>query len=204
MKALNESRRKQIGRLAPSFSLRRSAPKTFEADECNQTGILTLASDLFPPSRFLRNSGSGNCSHYSGATVPDFHRVPRHLTAISGIAPAVSKNKTVLPGINFFPSYIFNHQILPKVLGSILPLSRALFCMRSAPRFGLEPPLPDFRDGQNNSCGVFFSHSSAKNRSRVSRLPDCRHAPRPTKIDESLAPALKIQFPQTTAHDPNR
>ena len=26
-------------------------PETFEADERNQTGILTLASDLFPPSR---------------------------------------------------------------------------------------------------------------------------------------------------------
>jgi hypothetical protein len=51
MKAFDESRRKQIGRLASSFSLRRSAPKGSGADERNQTGILTLASDLFPPSR---------------------------------------------------------------------------------------------------------------------------------------------------------
>jgi hypothetical protein len=43
-------------------------------DEHNQTGILTSASDRFPPSRFL--GGIGICSRYSGATVPDFHRVP--------------------------------------------------------------------------------------------------------------------------------
>ena len=51
MKTFDEPGRKQIGRLASSFSLRRSAPKTFGADERNQTGILTPASDLLPPSR---------------------------------------------------------------------------------------------------------------------------------------------------------
>jgi malate dehydrogenase len=53
---------------------------SFDRDERIQTGILTSASNLFPPSRFL--GGIGSCSRYSGATVPDFHRVPRHLTAI--------------------------------------------------------------------------------------------------------------------------
>jgi hypothetical protein len=70
--------------------------ETFEADERNQTGILTRASDLFPPSRFWRNSGFGIRSPHSGATVPDSHRVPGHLIAVSGIASAVSKNGPAL------------------------------------------------------------------------------------------------------------
>src|ERR1039457_4285895 len=83
-------------------------PETFEADERSQTGILTLASDLFPPSRSARNSGIGNCSRYSGATVPDFHRVPRHLTALGRIASAVSKNTPVLRRFGNNPSKKFS------------------------------------------------------------------------------------------------
>jgi len=41
---------KQLDGLASSFSLRRSASNV-EADEHNQTGILTSASNLIPPSR---------------------------------------------------------------------------------------------------------------------------------------------------------
>jgi hypothetical protein len=48
-----------------------------DRDEHSQTGILTPASNLIPPSHSaLRNSGLGICSRYSGATVPDSHRVP--------------------------------------------------------------------------------------------------------------------------------
>ncbi len=74
--------------------------ESFGTDERSQTGILTLASDLFPPSRSLRTSGIGNCSHYSGATVPDLHRVPRHVTAIGGIASARFKERN---GCTRFP-----------------------------------------------------------------------------------------------------
>jgi hypothetical protein len=45
-----------------------------QPDEHSQTGILTSASDRLPPSRLL--GGIGICSRYSGATVPDSHRVP--------------------------------------------------------------------------------------------------------------------------------
>jgi hypothetical protein len=50
MKAFDEFRQKQSGEPASSFSLRRSAPNA-GADERNQTGILTSASNLIPPSR---------------------------------------------------------------------------------------------------------------------------------------------------------
>lgn len=53
MKAFTNPEGRQSNRLASSFSLRRSAPKTFGADERNQTGILTWASNLIPPSRLL-------------------------------------------------------------------------------------------------------------------------------------------------------
>jgi len=49
---IQESKRKQFGWLASSFSLRRSlAEVSFDRDERIQTGILTSASNLFPPSR---------------------------------------------------------------------------------------------------------------------------------------------------------
>jgi hypothetical protein len=45
-------------------------------DEHNQTGILTSASNLTPAFPIFRPVALGVCSRYSGATVPDSHRVP--------------------------------------------------------------------------------------------------------------------------------
>jgi hypothetical protein len=45
-------------------------------DERNQTGILTSASNLTPAFPDFHPVALGICSRYSGATVPDSHRVP--------------------------------------------------------------------------------------------------------------------------------
>jgi len=45
-------------------------------DEHNQTGILTSASNLTPAFPNFHPVALGICSRYSGATVPDSHRVP--------------------------------------------------------------------------------------------------------------------------------
>jgi hypothetical protein len=58
----------------PHPSLCGEVGRIASTDERSQTGILTSASNLIPPSRW--NSGIGICSRYSGATVPDSHRVP--------------------------------------------------------------------------------------------------------------------------------
>jgi len=81
MKASNDSRRKQSGGLASSFSLtEKSAPRERDRDEHNSTGILTWGLASLPPSRrakFSRGSGAWEfVARYSGATVPDSHRVP--------------------------------------------------------------------------------------------------------------------------------
>jgi hypothetical protein len=66
-------------------------------DECNQTGILTSASILTPAFPGFRLVAMGVCSRYSGATAPDSHRVPRHLTAMAAeTLPPVSKNSSFL------------------------------------------------------------------------------------------------------------
>jgi hypothetical protein len=53
MKASNESCRKSFDKLASSFSLtEKSFAHTSDRDEHSQTGILTSASNLIPPSRF--------------------------------------------------------------------------------------------------------------------------------------------------------
>jgi hypothetical protein len=57
-------------------------PALRNRDEHNQTGILTLASILTPAFPSLGLVALEVCSRYSGATVPDSHRVPRHLTAM--------------------------------------------------------------------------------------------------------------------------
>jgi len=45
----------------------------------------------------------GVCSRYSGATVPDSHRVPRHLTAlIGGNFPAGFKERFISTPNNLF------------------------------------------------------------------------------------------------------
>ncbi len=52
MKASNESCRKPFDRLASSFSwTEKPAAHTSDRDEHSQTGILTSASNLIPPSR---------------------------------------------------------------------------------------------------------------------------------------------------------
>jgi hypothetical protein len=68
----------------PHPSLCGEAPRNAGADECNQTGILTSASILTPAFPSFRSVALGVCSRYSGATVPDSHRVPRHLTVMVG------------------------------------------------------------------------------------------------------------------------
>jgi len=82
MKASYESRRKTFVRLASSFSLTEKWLRKYsESDECNQTDILTSASNLIPAFPIFRPVALGIRSRYSGATVPDLHRIPWHLTA---------------------------------------------------------------------------------------------------------------------------
>ena len=81
------------------------------ADECNQTGILTSASNLTPAFPSFRLVALGVCSRYSGATVPEFHRVPRHLTA--------------MVGGNFFPPFKERHSSTPDKKFSKPNVSRA-------------------------------------------------------------------------------
>jgi hypothetical protein len=50
--------------------------RTGDHDEHNQTGILTSASNLTPAFPNFHPVALGICSRYSGATVPDSHRVP--------------------------------------------------------------------------------------------------------------------------------
>jgi len=67
------------------------------SDERNQTGILTWASNLTPAFPNFRSVALGVCSRHSGATVPEFHRVLRHLTAmLAETFPPVSKNISFL------------------------------------------------------------------------------------------------------------
>jgi hypothetical protein len=51
-------------------------PALRDHDEHNQTGILTSASILTPAFPNFHPVALGICSRYSGATVPDSHRVP--------------------------------------------------------------------------------------------------------------------------------
>jgi hypothetical protein len=51
MKAFDESCRKQIGGLGSILLFAEKCFESLEADERIQTGILTWASNLFPPSR---------------------------------------------------------------------------------------------------------------------------------------------------------
>jgi hypothetical protein len=86
MKAFSESRRKPFDRLASSFSLTEKSAvmatvmdrRYNNRDEHSQIGILTSASNRLPafPSRTAEQWPWEFVSRYSGATVPDFHRVP--------------------------------------------------------------------------------------------------------------------------------
>jgi hypothetical protein len=58
MKAFSEPCRKQIGRLASSFSLRRSGLDERDRDERSQTGILTSGFNLAPAFPVIGEDGS--------------------------------------------------------------------------------------------------------------------------------------------------
>jgi hypothetical protein len=72
----DEPAKKQFWRTDPILLFAEKCPDTLGADECNQTGILTSASILAPAFPSFRSVALGVCSRYSGATVPDSHRVP--------------------------------------------------------------------------------------------------------------------------------
>ena len=70
---------KQMSRLASSFSLteKRPFPQLRDrTDERNQTGILTLGLNLAPAFPLSEQWHWGFVTRYSGATVPESHRVP--------------------------------------------------------------------------------------------------------------------------------
>jgi hypothetical protein len=71
---------------------------THQPDERNQTGILTSGLASLPPSRSSDDQWRWEfVARYSGATVPDFHGVPRHLIAIKmNSRSSVSKSVFVL------------------------------------------------------------------------------------------------------------
>jgi hypothetical protein len=82
-------------------------------DEHSQTGILTSASNRLPAFPIRFGGTWGICSRYSGATVPDFHRVPRHLTAMTDEQrSSFSKNSSFLRSNEFLPRKIFGIQSL--------------------------------------------------------------------------------------------
>ena len=102
MKAFDESAQKQFEQTGLILLFAEKRPER-GADECNQTGILTSASNLTPAFPSFRSVALGVCSRYSGATVPDSHRVPRHLTAmVGGILSAGFKEQFLFTRNNFF------------------------------------------------------------------------------------------------------
>lgn len=76
MEEIRRAAQKQFGRTGLILLFAEKRPDTLGADECNQTGILTSASNLTPAFPGLCPVALGICSRYSGATVPDSHRVP--------------------------------------------------------------------------------------------------------------------------------
>jgi hypothetical protein len=68
--------KKQFWRTDPILLFAEKCSDTLGADEHNQTGILTSASNLTPVFPDFHPVTLGVCSRYSGATVPDSHRVP--------------------------------------------------------------------------------------------------------------------------------
>ena len=68
-------------------------PQPFQADEHNQTDILTPGLTSLPPSRSVTSGLWEFVVRYSGATVPDFHGVPCRLAVfMMDTRPSVSKN----------------------------------------------------------------------------------------------------------------
>ena len=76
MEEIRRAAQKQFGRTGLILLFAEKCPDTLGADECIQTGILTSASNLTPAFPNFRSVALGICSRYSGATVPDSHRVP--------------------------------------------------------------------------------------------------------------------------------
>jgi hypothetical protein len=98
----DEPAQKQFERTGPILLIAEKRSDTPGADECNQTGILTSASNLTPAFPDFRPVALGIRSRHSGATVPDSRRVPWHLTALHWAAPAArSKNDGQM--ISFLP-----------------------------------------------------------------------------------------------------
>ena len=111
MKAIRRIRAKTVRAAGLILLFAEKRPDTLGADERNQTGILTSASNLTPAFP-LASVALGICSRYSGATVPDSHRVPRHLTAIVGgnFSAGFKERFLSTPNKNF-PSKNFRGQI---------------------------------------------------------------------------------------------
>jgi hypothetical protein len=112
-----------------------------DRDEHNQTGILTSASNLTPAFPNFRSVALGVCSRYSGATVPDSHRVPRHLTVIGGgNFTAVSKSASILRQIKSIikgkiKKLLTNFPKIKASLNSTCPIAillRAIRCSSAA------------------------------------------------------------------------
>ena len=77
MEEIRRAAQKQFGRTGLILLFAEKWLGEFSSrDEHNQTGILTSASNLTPAFPFLRTVALGVRSRYSGATVPDSHRVP--------------------------------------------------------------------------------------------------------------------------------
>ena len=71
MEEIRRAAQKQSGRTGLILLFAEKRPDTLGADECNQTGILTSASNLTPVFPSSRSVTLGVCSRYSGATVPE-------------------------------------------------------------------------------------------------------------------------------------
>jgi len=76
-------------------------PRGRNHDEHSQTDILTSGSNLTPAFPAFGQWPWEFVTRYSGATVPDFHGVPRHLTVLlfadeRSNRPSFSKNIQVL------------------------------------------------------------------------------------------------------------
>jgi hypothetical protein len=118
-------------------------------DEHSQTGILTSASSRLPAFPIRFGGTLGICSRYSGATVPDFHRVPRHLTAMTDEQrSSFSKNSLFLRRIKNLPREILRREFeWPLLLrhrscGGRHPACRPARKIEptSGPRFHIRPP----------------------------------------------------------------
>ena len=131
MKAFKASNRKQFGWLASSFSLRRSAPKlSGPTSAIKPVSWLGLQTSFRLPAWQAR-SGIGICSRHSGATVPDSHRVPWHLTAtVAEKLPPLSKSNSVL-----HPKFFISRKICSHFITIVLLDKKIFFQKITGPRW---------------------------------------------------------------------